>query len=73
MGLAAVNVALVHGRRLMGPLGAFPGLACRLAGGVAALVALLRRGERALTVFAALLPFLFVVLFVLGELLIGHG
>ncbi len=72
MGLAAANVVLVLGWKLMGPLGAFPGFACGLAGGVVALVAIVRRGERALTAFAALLPFLLVVTFVLAELLIGH-
>lgn len=72
VGLAAANVVLVLGWRLMGPLGAFPGFVFGLAGGVVALVAILRRGERAIAVFAALVPFLFVVAFVLGELLVGH-
>ena len=72
VGLAAAYVLLMPAWRLMGPLGAFPALLCGLAGGVAALVAILRRGERALTVFAALLPFLSVVTFVLAELLVGH-
>jgi hypothetical protein len=53
------------------PGGAGLGLACGLVGGVAALVAL-RRGERALTVFAAVLPLVLVVFFVAAELLIGH-
>lgn len=43
-----------------------------LAGGVLALVALTRRGERALAVFAAVLPLVLVVAFVLAELLVGH-
>jgi len=72
VGLAAANVLLMFGWRLMGPLGGFPGLACGLVGGALALVAVSRRGERALTVYAAILPLVFVVLFVLGELLIGH-
>lgn len=72
VGLAAANVVLVLGWRLMGPLGAFPGFVFGLSGGVVALVAILRRGERAIAVFAALVPFLFVVAFVLGELLVGH-
>jgi hypothetical protein len=56
----------------MGPLGAIPGFISGLAGGVVALLAIGRRGERALTVFAAIVPFALVLLFVLAELLIGH-
>ena len=60
----------------MGPAGAFPGFACGLVGGVVALVAIFRRGERAITVFAALVPFAFVLVFVVGSvfipLIIGH-
>ncbi|HSP72111.1 MAG TPA: hypothetical protein VLN26_07080 [Gaiellaceae bacterium] len=55
------------------PGGAALAFASGLAGGVLALVAILRRGERALTVFAAVLPLAFVVLFVAAELLIGHA
>lgn len=54
------------------PLGASLGFACGLAGGVVGLIAIVRRGERAVSVFLALLPFAFVVLFVLAELIIGH-
>jgi len=72
-GLAAVSVVLLFGWSLMGRLGGVPGLAFGLAGGVLALVAIFRRGERALTVFAALLPFLNVLIFLLAELLIGHA
>lgn len=54
------------------PGGAFIGLAAGVAGGVLALVAIVRDGKRAVTVFAALLPFLLAVAFVLAELLIGH-
>jgi hypothetical protein len=54
------------------PGGAIAAFVSGLAGGVCALVAILRRGERALTVFAAVLPLAFVVLFVAAELLIGH-
>lgn len=72
VGLGVANVVLVLGWRLMGPLGGFPGFACGLAGGVVALVAIFRRGERAITVFAAIVPLVFVVLFVLLELIVGH-
>jgi hypothetical protein len=69
--LAVVSVALLLSWSLMGRLGGVPGLGFGLAGGVAALVAIIQRGERALTVFAALVPFLNAVGFVLGSLLIG--
>jgi hypothetical protein len=72
LGLAAANVVLVLGWSLMGPLGAIPGFACGLAAGGVGLVAIFRRGERAITVFAALMPFAFVLLFVLLELVVGH-
>jgi hypothetical protein len=52
--------------------GAFFGFACGLVGGVVALVAILRHGERAISIFAALVPFVFVLVFVLAELIIGH-
>ena len=64
--LAIANVLLVLAWRLLGPLGAFPGFACGLAGGVVGLVAIVGRRERALAVYAALLPLLFVVAFVLA-------
>lgn len=72
MGLAAANVVLILAWRVMGPAGAWPGFAFGLAGGVVALVAIFRRGERAITVFAAILPLLFVLVFVAAELIIGH-
>jgi hypothetical protein len=56
----------------MGRLGGIPGLALGLAGGVVGLVAIFRRGERAVTVFAALVPFLNAGVFLLAELLLGH-
>ena len=72
VGLAVANVVLMFGWRLMGPLGGGPGLAAGLVGGSLALVALFKRGERALTVIAAVLPLVFVLAFVLAELLVGH-
>jgi hypothetical protein len=73
VGLAGASVVLLFGWSLVGRLGGVPGLAFGLAGGVLALVAIVRRGERALTVFAVLLPFLTVLVFLLAELLIPHG
>ena len=72
VGLAAAFIVLVLAWRVMGPAGAAPGFACGLVGGVVALVAIFRHGERAITVFAALVPFVFVLGFVVAELIIGH-
>lgn len=69
--LAVGHVVLMPAWRVL-PGGAALSFAFGLAGGIVALVAILRRGERALTVFAAVLPLAFVVLFVAAELLIGH-
>jgi len=46
-------------------------LACGLAGGIVAVVALIRH-ERSWLVWLVLLPGLFVLLFVLGEFLVPH-
>lgn len=72
VGLAVANVVLVLGWRLMGPLGAIPGFACGLAGGVVALTSIFRHGERAVAVFAAIVPLLFVLSFIVAELVVGH-
>lgn len=71
--LAIANVLLVPSWRLLGPLGAFPGLAAGAIGGVVALVAIGRRRERATSVVLAVVPLVLVVLFVLAELLVGHS
>jgi hypothetical protein len=72
VGLAAASVVLLLGWSFVGRAGGVPGLAFGLAGGVLALVAIFQRGERALTVFAVLLPFLTALVFLLAELLIPH-
>ena len=72
VGLAAASVLLVVAWSFVGRLGGVPGLALGLAGGVVALVAVVRHGERAVTVFAALAPSLTLVVFLLAELLAGH-
>jgi hypothetical protein len=54
------------------PGGASLALLCGVAGGVAGLVAVFRRGERGLAVYATFFPLLAVVGFLLAELLIGH-
>ena len=71
VGLAAASFILQSAWTLMGPVGGFPGLVAALIGGIAALVAILRRSERAISVFIALVPFVGVVVFVLAEFL-GH-
>ena len=57
----------------MGPAGAFPGLSCGFAGGIVALVSILRLKERAVTVVAALAPFLFAVVFAVAEVIAGSS
>ena len=51
------------------PRGATLGFACGLAGGVAALTAIVRHGERAVIVLAAFVPVVIAVAFVLAELI----
>ena len=55
------------------PGGAGLAFLCGLTGGALAIVAVARRGERGLLAFAAIVPLVLVVLFVLAELLIGHA
>lgn len=71
LGLAAGYVVLMPLWSFL-PGGAGLAFLSGLAGGVVALVAIRRRGERALAVFAAVVPLALVVVFVLAELLIGH-
>ena len=68
--LAAVSFVVGMGWRLMGPVGGFPMIVVALAGGGVALRAIFRDGERALTVFAALVWFLLAVA-LLVELLVA--
>jgi len=70
--LMVAHVVLVLAWSVL-PGGAGLGFACGVAGGSTALVAVRRRGERAILVYAAIVPLALVVLFVLAELLIGHG
>jgi hypothetical protein len=73
VGLAAANVLLMLSWTLTRPVGAPLGLAVGLAGGVVALAAILRRAERAILVWVALLPFLMAIVFLLAEFLLGHA
>jgi hypothetical protein len=47
-------------------------LLCGLAAGIVGLVAVIRRGERSLLVWLAILPGMFVFLFLVGEFLAPH-
>lgn len=47
-------------------------MACGLAAGVVAAIAVVRTGERSLLVLLTLLPGLFVLLFILGEVFLPH-
>lgn len=72
VGLAATFFTLV----LVGtfvPRGGALAFACGLAAGVAAVAAIVRDRERALTVFAALVPFAFAVAFAVAELISGNS
>lgn len=70
VGLAAAFFPLVFAGTLV-PRGAALGFVCGLAGGVVALTAIVRRRERAVTVFAAVIPLAIAVAFVLTELITG--
>ena len=72
VGLAAAFLVLVLTAGVV-PRGAALGLACGLAGGVAALIAIARDRERAVTVLAALVPPLIAAAFVLAELIGGSA
>ncbi len=68
IGLAVAGVALTFAWQLM-PLGAWPGFIAQLAGGVFALIAVIRDQDRAVSVFLAVAPMLFVVWFLAAEVL----
>lgn len=68
VGLAAVFFPLVFAAALI-PRGAALGFVCGLAGGVAAAIAIFRDHERAVTVFAAVAPFVIGLAFMLAELI----
>jgi hypothetical protein len=67
-GLAVTFFPLVFAAALV-PRAAAAGFVCGLAGGVTALVAIVRDRERAVTVFAALVPLAIAVGFGLAELM----
>jgi hypothetical protein len=71
VGLAAAFFPFVFAAAVV-PRGAAVGFVCGLGGGVAALVAIIRDRERALTVFVALAPLVIAVAFLLVELISGN-
>jgi hypothetical protein len=54
------------------PGGATLALACGVAGGVGAIVAVKRDHERGLLAYLAIIPLVLVVSFILAEFLLGH-
>jgi hypothetical protein len=68
--LAAAFFPLVFAAIVV-PRGAALGFVCGLAGGVVAVMAIVRDRERAVTVFAAVVPLVIAVAFVLAELIAG--
>jgi hypothetical protein len=68
--LAAAFFPLVFAAALV-PRAAALGFACGLAGGIAALVAIVSRRERGVIVFAALVPVVIGVAFALTQLITG--
>ena len=70
VGLAVAFFAFVSTATVV-PRGAALGLACGLVGGAVALLAIVRDRERAVTVFAALVPLVIACAFVLAQLVTG--
>jgi hypothetical protein len=68
VGSGVLGIALTLAWQLM-PFGAWPGFVAQLTGGVLALVAIIRKRDRALTVYVSVMPMLFVIWFVAVELL----
>jgi hypothetical protein len=71
VGLAAANIVLVLAWSIL-PGGALLGFLCGLAGGIVALIAVVRHHERSWLVFLSILPMLNVFVFILGEFLFPH-
>jgi hypothetical protein len=71
VGLTATFFAFVFAGTFV-PRGIAVAFSCGLAGGVAALVAVIRDGERAAIVFAAFVPVAIAVSFVVTQLISGN-
>ena len=68
---AIASILLMFGWMFL-PGGAGLSFLCGLAGGIMALIAIIRQHERSWAVWLALLPMLNVFVFLLGEFLIPH-
>ena len=71
VGLAAASIVLLFAWSIL-PGGAWLSFICGLAGGIIALIAIIRQQERSWLVWLTLLPMLNVVIFILAEFLIPH-
>jgi hypothetical protein len=71
VGLAAASIVLILAWSVL-PGGAGLGFLCGLAGGIIALVAVIRQAERSWLVFLSILPLFWVLAFILGEVLVPH-
>ena len=71
VGLAASSFVLQFAWSIL-PGGAWLSFICGLAGGIVALIALIRQHERSWLVYLCILPMLGVFVFFLGEFLIPH-
>jgi hypothetical protein len=71
VGLAAASILLILAWSVL-PGGAWLAFICGFAGGVLALIAVIRQHERSWLVFFSILPLFWVLVFILGELLVPH-
>ena len=71
VGLAVVSVLLQFAWMIL-PGGAALAMACALVGGIVGFRAIVRHGERAIAVYATLVPFVLTVVFITAEFVIGH-
>lgn len=71
VGLAAASIVLLFAWSIL-PGGAGLSFLCGLAGGVVALIALIRQHERSWLLFLCVLPTLNLFVFILAELLFSH-
>ena len=71
IGLAGASIVLILAYSVL-PGGAWAGFICGIIAGVMALFAISRRQERSYLVFLAILPLVWVLLFLAAELLIPH-
>jgi len=71
VGLAAASFVLQFAWSIL-PGGAWLSFLCGLAGGIIALIAIIRQQERSWLVFLSILPMLNVFTFIVAEFLIPH-